>query len=425
VVPSTKRRAVVHFTVSTTHWEEAVVKRTYRRGSATVTMIVLAVLALSTPTAAAAVPTNDDFDHATAITSLPFFDSVDMATATRDDDDPWWFDTSVWYAFTPTTDMTIKIQASQSDVDPVVSVWTGSRTDLQHIASWWAWGPTLRLEVTAGTTYYLMAGYNGWWSEGAIMRLAVEAAEPPLNDDFDAAIAITDFPFIVQDLDVTDATRATDDPLDWWVNQTVWYSLTSSEATYITASTAGTNYSNQLSVWTGQRANLERVDAWWGGESAVRFAAAADTTYYLMIGSYYGAADPALLNLSVDTWVPPRPLEVELTIDPTGTVNTKTGVATVSGSVSCSAAAWFSLSVDVHQRMGRFQVLGNEWAGGQCGDEGLTTWSARVRSSGSVVFGAGQATVTVSGHAISSYDEVEWEVRIDQSAPVRLSPTKG
>jgi hypothetical protein len=402
------------------------VERTYR-SSATVTMILLAVLALSTPTAAAAVPTNDDFDDATVITSLPFLDSVDMTAATGDVDDPLWYESTVWYAFTPATDMTIKIHASQSDFDPVVSVLTGSRTDLQLVAVWYSWlDPALRLHVTAGTTYYLMAGYDGWWGESATLRLVVDAAGPPLNDDFDAATEITEFPFTVQGLDVSDATRAPDDPLGSWVTQTVWYALTPSEATYITANTAGTNHSNLLSVWAGERGNLEQVAGpAWSGES-LRFAVAADTTYYLMAGSYYDA-EAALLYLSVDTFVPPRPLEVDFKINPTGAVNTKTGIATLSGTISCSAPAWFSLNIDVHQRMGRFQVLGQEYTDGRCNDDGLTPWSATVRSSGSVMFGAGQATVSVSGYAQYWDEDADWyeSVRIDRSAQVRLSPTKG
>jgi hypothetical protein len=402
------------------------VERTHRRSTAIVTTIVLAVLALSTPTAAAAVPTNDDFDDATVITSLPFLDDpLDMTTATRDADDPWWFDSTVWYAFTPATDMTIKIHASQSDFDATVSVWTGSRTELQHVGVWWGSEPNLRLEVTAGTTYYLMAGYYGWSTDGAVLRLAVDPTEPPSNDDFDAATEVTELPFTVQGLDVSDATRAPDDPLDGWLTQTVWYSLTPSEAGYITASTAGTAHMNVLSVWTGQRGDLDLVAglAWYG--EPLRVAVAADTTYYLMVGNY-GHADPALLYLSVDTFVPPSPLESEFTIDPTGTVNTKTGLVTVSGTISCSAAAWFSLEVDIHQRMGRFQVLGSRDSGGRCGPDGLTTWSATARSSGSGMFGAGQATVGASGYAEHWDEEAGWydNVRIDRSAQVRLSPTK-
>jgi hypothetical protein len=50
--------------------------------------------------AAAAPPSNDDFENATAVSSLPFTDTVDATDATPESDDPTncgYGDHTVWY----------------------------------------------------------------------------------------------------------------------------------------------------------------------------------------------------------------------------------------------------------------------------------------------------------------------------------------
>jgi len=78
---------------------------------------------------------NDDFDSATLIDALPFTDNLDTTQATWADDDPQdcTSNGSVWYAFTPGTDMAIEATTFGSDYDTVLSVYTGSRGALNLV----------------------------------------------------------------------------------------------------------------------------------------------------------------------------------------------------------------------------------------------------------------------------------------------------
>jgi hypothetical protein len=73
---------------------------------------------------------------------------------------------------------------------------------------------------------------------------------------------------------------------------------------------------------------------------------------------------------------PPPPIDIEVSIDPTGTVNPKTGIVTVSGTVECSTPSPVDISGDVTQRAGRVTIQG--FFGGVifcAGGEEPTPWS--------------------------------------------------
>jgi hypothetical protein len=106
-------------------------------------------------------PTNDDFDSATVIESLPFSDLVNTAVATTTSDDPTSCanSNSVWYSFTPAADTTIEADSFGSNYSASISAWTGSRGSLVQVA---CGGDQVVFNATAGTTYYFMvAGGSG------------------------------------------------------------------------------------------------------------------------------------------------------------------------------------------------------------------------------------------------------------------------
>lgn len=116
-----------------------------------------------------AVPTNDDFDNATVITTLPFTDNVNTSEATVASDDPLNDETcgfgsigghTVWYQFTPTEDMRINLNTSGSDYDPNVFVYTGTRGSLARVTCNFL--PTsATFDAVAGETYYFLVGPSG------------------------------------------------------------------------------------------------------------------------------------------------------------------------------------------------------------------------------------------------------------------------
>jgi hypothetical protein len=84
---------------------------------------------------------------------------------------------------------------------------------------------------------------------------------------------------------------------------------------------------------------------------------------------------PASALLQFDPNVPPQPrLELAMTIDPKGTVVSKTGAVTVTGTVTCSLPADVFVDVFIQQRAGRALIQGEAIADVQC--DGTTPWSA-------------------------------------------------
>jgi hypothetical protein len=124
------------------------------------------LLGIAAAPSAAAVPANDDFDRATVIKHLPFWDAQDYAQATMAADDPDWCDHwggSLWYAFTPTHDTHIAarvepVQRQREDMPPggLLSVWTGTRGALTNVSC------GAPFEARAGETYYFMVQLEEW-----------------------------------------------------------------------------------------------------------------------------------------------------------------------------------------------------------------------------------------------------------------------
>ena len=132
------------------------------------------------PAASAASPANDDFDNATTITALPASVSVDMTDATAAGDDPTLTcnpDTppfTVWYAYTPPTNMRLKLDVSFIETVFGVSVYTGSRGNLSEVTCVIG-SNTSFFDVTAATTYYFLV----WSFAPVVMHFDLSEVLPP------------------------------------------------------------------------------------------------------------------------------------------------------------------------------------------------------------------------------------------------------
>jgi hypothetical protein len=128
-----------------------------RLGATTMVILTLMSPLILTTGAFAQPPSNDDFDNATVISSLPFSDTVNNEEATSAADDPSCFGEgqTVWYRFTPDEDVTINANTIGSEVDTSLSVHTGSRGSLNTLQ---CSSGSLTFEATAGETYFFMIG---------------------------------------------------------------------------------------------------------------------------------------------------------------------------------------------------------------------------------------------------------------------------
>jgi hypothetical protein len=152
--------------------------------SRTLLVVALAVglvLAPASP-AAAAPPSNDDFDAAIHITAVPFHVTADTTEATTAaDDPPCSGDHNVWYALILDTTTDLVLDTVGSDFTPVVSAFTGTRGNLTEVACDILGDQrTLRFTVEAGVTYYIVAG-SLFSDPGGHLVLNGQALPPPMQ----------------------------------------------------------------------------------------------------------------------------------------------------------------------------------------------------------------------------------------------------
>jgi len=239
------------------------------------------LLALLNVPPALAQPANDDFGTPTVISALPFTDSISTADATAAADDPSCTSNehSVWYSFTPTQDGIIRADASSSDYNPSLGVYTGSRGALSEAACA-SFPAQVTFNASANTTYFFMVA-SAFGGPGGTLVFDVRAL--PANDDFDTPTVISALPF-TDSISTADATTAGDDPFCNGNEHTVWYSFTPTQDGIIRADTVGSDYATSLGVYTGSRGALSQV-ACASFPAQVTFNASANTTYFFMVAS--------------------------------------------------------------------------------------------------------------------------------------------
>lgn len=245
-------------------------------------------------------PSNDDFNNAVGIGSVPFYvTNLNSTGATTQGNDPPTTcasssyprqSRSVWYAFTPPITGTYNINTVGSNHDTVLSVWTGSWGALtsQGCDDDAGGSLTSSLNVTlyGGTTYRIEAMAYGDYP-GGLLNLSMTLLPPP-NDDFDYAFSGGDAYADYEN--TTNATTAGDDPsftcgaFSGQGSHSVWYTVTSPFSRVLTANTLTSNYDTVLGIWTGSRGALSLAscnDDIGGGnlQSQTQVAMQAGTTY--------------------------------------------------------------------------------------------------------------------------------------------------
>jgi hypothetical protein len=147
---------------------------------AAIVSIVFATV-LAPPVVAQDAPRSDNFDRAKAVSALPFDTTVDVTDATQAEDDPSCRNTghTVWFKFTPDSDVRLIARVRARKAAEWVSVWTGERGALTEVECG-AYRPIF--EAAAGTTYYFMVGTYGNRRGGEIRFRLAEAPPPPTID---------------------------------------------------------------------------------------------------------------------------------------------------------------------------------------------------------------------------------------------------
>ena len=184
-------------------------------------------------------------------------------------------------------------------------------------------------------------------------------AAAPTNDTFGGAT-----PVVIGFTQTLDTTEATTDADDAQLNSTcgapatdasVWYSFTSATDTGVIVDVSQSSYSAGVLVGMGSQGSLQTVVC---GPFTVAFFAAAGTTYYVLAIDDQGDGGGNGGTLSISFNAAPPPPTVSISVNRTGFVNAKTGVATLSGTYTCTNADSIQVFGEADQSVGRFIISG-------------------------------------------------------------------
>jgi Family of unknown function (DUF6299) len=218
-----------------------------------------------------------------------------------------------------------------------------------------------------------------------LLLLALQAlpalAAPPSNDTIGGAtVASLGFS---QELDTTEATTDDNDRLlnlgcgAPATDASVWYSYTAATDGEVIVDARGSDYSAAVLVGVGTSGNLSTVTCSFG---KVGFTAVAGTTYYILAVDDQGDGNYANGGtLRISFFTPPPPPTMDITVDPFGRVDLQTGVASLSGTYTCSNADLIDVFEQAQQALPRSVIVGSGFfrAFGTC-DGTAHPWSATV-----------------------------------------------
>jgi hypothetical protein len=224
-------------------------------------------------------------------------------------------------------------------------------------------------------------------------------AAPPANDDIANRTVIPALPF--QDtIDTTEATAAATDPIGCGGPDipTVWYEFTPAVDMRVAATTEGSNYSTGINVLVGDPSDPANLGFVACGLPTVVWDAFAGTTYFLMVTPEGpGIGGGTLVLTAVEA---PPPIELDLEIDPVGSVDPKTGIAEIHGTLTCSAPTFADIGVFIEQRKGRALIQGDGFTFIEC--DGPTPFSVSVEGR-TGLFTGGSANVEAFAFACDEF----------------------
>jgi hypothetical protein len=155
----------------------------------------------------------------------------------------------------------------------------------------------------------------------------------------------------------------------------VWYAIQGA-GQGVVVDVSASRYSAGVLVGVGTPGSLQFVNC---SMRKVAFTAQAGLTYYVIVidDQNDGGGNGGSMTVSFEE-IPPPP-KLSLTVDPTGTVDIKTGVATLTGTFSCVNGDAIVGYVDARQNVGRFTVFGSGiFMQADACDGKLHPWAASV-----------------------------------------------
>jgi len=214
--------------------------------------------------------------------------------------------------------------------------------------------------------------------------------------------------------EVIDTTEATTDADDAQLNATcgapatdasVWYTVNLAAEAGVVVDVSASDYSAGVLVGVGTPGALETIAC---GPGTVGFFAEAGTTYFVLAidDQLDESGNGGALNISFNA-APPPPT-VDVTVSPRGTFNSKTGVATLHGTYTCTNADFIDIFGEVSQSVGRVATIRGSFEvfdEGTC-DGSSHPWSADVLPE-SGRFAGGHALTVAFSFACGTFECTE------------------
>lgn len=204
--------------------------------------------------------------------------------------------------------------------------------------------------------------------------------------------------------EVVDTTEATTDDGDAQLNAScgapatdasVWYTINPDADAGVIVDVSSSDYSAGVLVGVGTPGALDTVAC---GPGTVGFSAAAGTTYYVLAidDQEDGSGNGGQLQISFNA-APPPPT-AEMTVARRGTFNSRTGVATLHGTYTCTDAVFIDVFGEVTQSVGRVATIRGYFEifdEGTC-DGSRHSWTAEVAPENGRFAGGKALTVAFS-----------------------------
>jgi hypothetical protein len=311
--------------------------------AAVVSLAALGGVGQSVNPAQAQYGSNDGFDGATEISSLPFSDIVDTTGASTEPGEPQacnFMSQTVWYRYTPQSQEVLRADSSGTGPQTNLNVYQAVGLGIGNLSFMGCAqnGSPVQFTAQAGVSYYIQAGIL--FGATGELHVNLQRVAGPANDDFGNAASIGSLPYDAS-VDTTAATLEAGEPSPSCVGGlagSAWYAFTPAASGSVSAS-INAFFTTEMAAYTGNSlSGLTQVGCRaFGGLMTIHVD--AGTTYYFQVGGMFGSR--GTLTFHLDVTPPPQANFFQSVSDPSSYDNIQFyDQSSDPGQVGIQSQAW-------------------------------------------------------------------------------------